>query len=140
MRKFAWRPLLAVIDERRLKISSELEAIKTGKESLASMQREYQLKIEEIENHARSKIQEAVVQGQQAAKEISDTARKEADHILEKAKENITVEITKAKVQLRDEIATLAISAAEKIVRQEMDKQKNKELVLQYLDEVKGYK
>lgn len=139
MGKFAWKPLLEVLETRRLKISSDLEEIRAGKETLAGMKREYDAKFAEIENQARLKIQESVMEGQRAAKELSDEARREADRILQKAKENIEVELAKAKVQLRDEIASLAISAAEKIVRKEMDRQKNKELVLQYIDEVKGY-
>lgn len=139
MGKFAWKPLLEVLETRRLKIASDLEEIRKGKETLAGMKQEYDAKFAEIENQARLKIQESVAEGQRAAKELSDEARREADRILQKAKENIDQEIAKAKVQLRDEIASLAISAAEKIVRKEMDRQKNKELVLQYIDEVKGY-
>lgn len=139
MRKFAWGPLLEVLETRRLKISTELEEIRKGRETLANMKQEYDAKFAEIENQARLKIQESVAEGQRAAKELADQARGEADRILQKAKENINLEIAKAKVQLRDEIASLAVTGAEKIVRREIDRPKNKELVLQYLDEVKGY-
>lgn len=140
LRKFAWGPLLSVLDERRTRIATEFEEISKGKESLAQMKAEYDTKIAEIENQARLRIQEAVLEGQQMAKEIADGAREEAHQILEKAKEKINQEIAKAKTQLRNEIATISVSAAEKIVRQELDKQKNKELVLQYIDELKGFK
>lgn len=140
LRKFAWGPLLGVLDERRTRIASELEEIRKGKESLAQMKTEYDTKISEIENQARLRIQEAVVEGQRMAREIAEGAREEAHQILEKAKEDIQREMVKAKAQLRDEIATIAVSAAGKIVRQEMNKQKDKELVLQYIDELKGFK
>ena len=137
LRKYAWGPLLGVLDARRLRISSELEGIEKGKASLAQMKLDYETKMTEIENQARLKVQDAVVQGQRAAKEIADAARAEAHAILEKAKENIDREIAKAKVQLREEIASLAVSGAEKIIRQELDSRKNKELVLQYIDQMK---
>lgn len=140
LRKFAWGPLLSVLDERRTRIATEFEEINKRKESLAQMKAEYDTKIAEIENQARLRIQEAVLEGQQVAKEIADGARAEAHQILEKAKEKINQEIAKAKTQLRNEIATISVSAAEKIVRQELDKQKNKELVLQYIDELKDFK
>ncbi|NKE72761.1 F0F1 ATP synthase subunit B [Nitrospiraceae bacterium HYJII51-Mn-bac16s-1-B09] len=140
LRKFAWGPLLGVLDERRTRIASELEEIRKGKESLAQMKTEYDTKLSEIENQARLRIQEAVVEGQRMAREIAEGAREEAHQILEKAKEDIQREMAKAKAQLRDEIATIAVSAAGKIVRQEMNKQKDKELVLQYIDELKGFK
>lgn len=140
LRKFAWGPLLGVLDERRTRIASELEEIRKGKESLAQIKTEYDTKLSEIENQARLRIQEAVVEGQRMAREIAEGAREEAHQILEKAKEDIQREMAKAKAQLRDEIATIAVSAAGKIVRQEMNKQKDKELVLQYIDELKGFK
>lgn len=140
LRKFAWGPLLAVLDERRARISTEFEEIGKAKESLAQIKAEYDTKIAEIENQARLRIQEAVLEGQQMAKEIADGAQEEAHQILEKAKEKINQEIAKAKTQLRNEIATISVSAAEKIIRQELDRQKNKELVLQYIDELKGFK
>lgn len=140
LRKYAWGPLLGVLDERRTRIATELEEIRKGKESLAQMKTEYDTKISEIENQARLRIQEAVVEGQRMAREIAEGARDEAHQILEKAKEDIQREMAKAKTQLRDEIATIAVSAAGKIVRQEMNKQKDKELVLQYIDELKGFK
>lgn len=138
LKKFAWGRLTAVLEERRSKILGELQEIEKGKEALAQMKREYEAKFAEIESQARLKVQEAVSAGQRAAKEIADAAREEAHQILEKAKQSIDREMSKAKVQLREEIASLAIAAAEKIVRQEIDAQKNKKLVLQYIDEVKG--
>jgi len=140
LRKFAWGPLLGVLDERRTRIATELEEIRKGKESLSQMKAEYDTKISEIENQARLRIQEAVTEGQRVAKEIADGAREEAHQILEKAKEDIQREMVKAKAQLRDEIATISVAAAGKIVRQELNKQKDKELVLQYIDELKGFK
>lgn len=140
LRKFAWGPLLAVLDERRARIATDFEEISKGKESLAQIKAEYDTKIAEIENQARLRIQEAVLEGQQMAKEIAEGAREEAHQILEKATEKINQEIAKAKTQLRNEIATISVSAAEKIIRQELDRQKNKELVLQYIDELKGFK
>lgn len=140
LRRFAWDRLSSILEERRTKIISELEETRKGRESLDQMRRDYEAKMAEIENQARLRVQEAVVEGQRAAKELADDARKEAHEILEKAKESIEREMAKAKAQLRDEIATIAVGAAEKIVRQEVNRQKNKELVLQYIDEVKGFK
>ncbi len=138
MRKFAWGPLLGLLDERRLRISSELEEIRKGKEALVQMKLDYEAKLSGIENEARLKIQEAVAEGQRVAKEISDSAREEARQAIEKAKEKIAMEVIKGKAQLREEIATLAVGAAEKIIRREISPQKNKELVLEYIDELKA--
>ena len=137
MKKFTWGPLLQMLEDRRAKIAAELSDIAASKEAVSQLQRDYEIKMQEIEKQARLKVQEAILEATQTAREITTTARKEADNILVKAKENIDREMAMAKMELRNEVASLAIATARKIIGQEMNAEKNKELVLQYMDELK---
>ncbi len=137
LKKYAWGPLLAMLDDRRNKIAAELTDIKTTKEDLSQLRADYEARMQEIEKQARVKVQEAVLEGGQLAREITTAARAEADQILIKAKENIDREVAAARIQMRNEVASLVIRTAEKVIRKEMNEQKNKELVLQYMDELK---
>ncbi len=138
MRKFAFQPLLAMLDARRQKILTEMEAIASGKAAAEATKRDYETKLREIEFQARLTAAQAAAEGQRVAKEISDEARKEAQGILQKAKAHIDHEMVKARVQLRDEVAMLAISCASRVIRAEINPEKNRSLVLGYLDEVNG--
>jgi F-type H+-transporting ATPase subunit b len=137
LKKYAWGPLLAMLDDRRNKIATELTEIKTTKEDLSQLRADYEARMQEIEKQARVKVQEAVLEGGQLAREITTAARAEADQILVKAKENIDREVAAARIQMRNEVASLVIRTAEKVIRKELNEQKNKELVLQYMDELK---
>jgi F-type H+-transporting ATPase subunit b len=137
MRRWAWKPLLKTLDDRRSKITSEWTEIKATKETIGQLQRDYETRLLEIEKQARAKMQEAIGAGEQTGREIANQARKQAEEILVKAKENIEREVVLARTQIRNEVAMLAIAAAEKVIRKEMNTAKNKELVLQYVDELR---
>ena len=140
MRKFAFRPLLSMLDARRQKIVSEMEAIAASKREMESLKRDYEVKLREIEHPARLAVQQAIAEGQRLAKEISDEARKEAQGILQKAKEQIGQEMAAARVQLRDDVAVLAVSCAAKIIRSEINPERNRALVLEQIEAINGKK
>ena len=136
MRKYAWGPLLQALEDRRSKITTELSDIAASKEGVSKLQQAYEAKMREVQKEALLKIQEAILEGQKVAREITTSARKEADDLLEKAKENISREMGLAKIKMRNEVAGLVIATAAKVIRRELDAEKNKGLVLQYMDEL----
>jgi F-type H+-transporting ATPase subunit b len=136
MRKYAWGPLLQALEDRRSKITTELSDIAASKEGVSKLQQEYEAKMREVQKEALLKIQEAILEGQKVAREITASARQEADDLLEKAKENISREMGLAKIQMRNEVAGLVIATAAKVIRSTLDAEKNKGLVLQYMDEL----
>ncbi len=140
LKRFAWKPLLSLLDERRERIASEFKNIENLKEELAKIEVDYRIKLAEIDTQARLRLQEAISEGQRISIEIQDKAREDAKKILSKAKVNIELEMAKAKVELRNEVAALAIRAAEKILREELDGKKQRELVIDFIEKVEQLK
>jgi len=138
LRRFAWGPLLGVLDERRQKIASDLASIDEGKAEIERMKQAYQAQLADVDSHARLRMQEAAAEGARQARDITDAARQEAQALLEKAGRDVQREVAQARIALRDEIATLAVAAAAQIIRQELDATRNRALVLRYIDEVRG--
>lgn len=134
LKKFAWKPLLAMLDERRESISSEFREIERLKSELSGLEEEYKAKLAEIEAEARVKIQEAISEGQRIAMDIQEKAREEAKKTIDKAKSNIELEVAAAKVELRNQMANIAIKAAEKILREELNADRQKRLVMDFID------
>ena len=135
LKKIAWKPLLSLLDERREKISSEFRNIERTKSELSRLEQDYKARLAEIEAQARQKIQEAVAEGQRIAVEVQEKAREEGKNILNKAKDNIELEIAKARVELRNQVASLAIRAAEKVLKEELSEERHKRLVTEFIDE-----
>ncbi|HET6370041.1 MAG TPA: F0F1 ATP synthase subunit B [Nitrospiria bacterium] len=136
LRRFAWGKLTGLLDERRNKIASEFAEIERTREEIAQERKAFEGRLAEIENTARQKVAEAVLEGQRVAREITDAAREESRKLVEKARENIVAETAAAKQQLKEEVARLSITIAEKILRQQIDEQKNRKLVMEMIDRV----
>lgn len=134
LKRFAWKPILQLLEERRNKINTEFNKIDQTKVEVAKLRQEYEQQLKTIEAQARQKILDAVQESQKIAAEIQEKARDDARQIIEKAKQNVELEIAKAKVELRDEIVNLTLQATEKMLNEKLDDQKHRELITQYID------
>ena len=72
--KFAWKPIMGILEERRQKIKSEFDQIEHDKSEVAKVHAEYDAKLKDIDNLARQKLTEAVNEGQKIAAEIKNRA------------------------------------------------------------------
>lgn len=116
----AWTPLLNSLKAREAKIQAEFDKIEKSAQDIEALKKEYALKMQKIEDEARAKITEAVEEGRRVSKEIQDKARVEAQSSFEKSKENLELEVAKARVSLRQNIADLTVQASEKILKEKL--------------------
>ena len=136
MKRVAWHPLLGVLDQRRAHIEEELRQAAKRKAELARLQDDYTQRLAKIEDEARSKIQQAILDGKRIAMEIQEQARAQGYAIVTKSKEAIELELAKAKVTLRDQVAQMTLEAVERILRQRLDERTDRRLVDAVLDEM----
>jgi F-type H+-transporting ATPase subunit b len=136
LKAFAWKPLLKMLEDRRKKIAGDIDEAEKIKSDAEALLDDYNAKLRDIETEARSKIQDAVGEGNRIATEIRDQAREEARQIVEKSREELSRDIAKARVQLRDEMVGMAITAAEKIISTKLDESEQKRLLDDFLKEV----
>ena len=136
LRRFAWGPLLGLLEARRQKIAGEFQEAERRKAEADGLKARYESELKGIEAQARQKLMEAVAEGQKVAGEIKAQAQTEAQHRLERANDEIARENEKAKEILKQRIIMLAIGAAEKILRQKLDDQAQRKLATEFVDEV----
>lgn len=136
LRRFAWGPLLTVLDQRRRQIAGGLEDAERTKQEMARLKATYERELAKIEEAARKKLLETVNEGRRIAAEIEEEGRAKAQLELLKAKEALALEVAKAKVGLRDQIVTLTVEAAEKLLRQRVDEPRDRALVEAFLAEL----
>jgi len=136
LRRFAWKPLLGILDQRRAQIEEELRKIAHSKEEVARIEAEYSRRLAQIHDEARVKVQEAILEGKRISLEIQEQARAQAQALLTKSKETLELELAKAKVTLRNEVAGMTVEALERILRQQVDEKADRRLVDTILDEL----
>lgn len=136
LKKFAWKPLLSLMEERRNKIVEEFKEIDNEKAKVAEMTAEYEAKLRDIENERRAKLVEAMDEGKKLAAEIKANAQNEVKDLHTKAKADLERDVEKAKVQLRDEMVAITMTAAEKVIREKLDDAKHRDLISKYIEEL----
>ena len=129
--KYIWPPLIKAIEERQNKIAEGLAAADKSAEVLA----ETQAKGKEIEAEARARATTIVSDGEKRGAMIVENAKQqaqvEADRIIANAKAEAAQEMTRAREQLRDEVAALAVAGAQQILAREVDKTVHSQLLEQ---------
>lgn len=136
LRRFAWGPLLKMLDERRARIEDGFRKIADGKAELNRLQQELHKRLATIEDEARTRLQQAALEGKRLAMQIQEDARAQALATVQKAKVTIELEIAKAKVTLRDEVADMTLDAVERLLRHKLDDKSDERLVAGILDEL----
>jgi F-type H+-transporting ATPase subunit b len=136
MRKFAWGPILDLLDQRREKIDSDYKAAERELGSAEALKADFETKLSEIKVIERERVQEAVHRGEQLADGIVTKARAEVDQTKAKSLQDLDLEARKAQKQLRDDVVHLAIGAAEKLIDERLDDQKHRQLIERYIDEL----
>jgi F-type H+-transporting ATPase subunit b len=136
LKRYAWKPLLSTLDERKERIKSEIKGIEKQKRDVEKLIEEYRDKLKEIDIYARSKTQEAVDEGKRRADEIQKEAQLKAHAMITKAQSDLQNEIVKAKEQLKDELVTMTVAATEKILQRNLGKEKQKDLLSDFVEQV----
>jgi F-type H+-transporting ATPase subunit b len=127
--KFVWTPIMGALEERRKGIADGLAASERG-------QHEQELakeRAKEVLHDAKAQASDIVGQAQKRAAEIVDeakgNARVEGERILTAARSEIEQEANRAKEQLREKVAALAVIGAEKILRKEINADAHQDIV-----------
>ena len=108
------------------------------KAELEQVQQDYRRRLAAIEDEARTKIQQAILEGKRVASEIQEQARAQSSAALTKSKEAVEMELAKAKVTLRNDVAQMTVDAVERILRRKLDAKADRELVDQILGELES--
>jgi F-type H+-transporting ATPase subunit b len=134
--KFAWKPLMGILEDRRQKIKSEFDKIETGKAEVADIKADLEAKLKDIDNLSRQRLTEAVNEGQRIAAEIKEGGRKEAKDIITRAKEELQRDVEKARAALKEDMVSITLAAAEKVISARLDDTENRRLVTDFIDNV----
>ena len=134
LKRFAWGPLLSMLEERRKKIADEFVNIDNEKAKVAELTAEYEGKLKDIDAERRARLVEAVDEGKKIAQEIKAAAQGEAEQARIKAKDELERDVAKAKVELKGDMIAMTVTAAEKIIGEKLDDEKHRKLIGDFID------
>jgi F-type H+-transporting ATPase subunit b len=132
---FAYKPILKMFDERANKIKESMDMTESVKQQAANAEEEAKKRIEEASQEGQEVIARAIKTGEEIRQKAENDAKPEAEALVDRARQEIQQERDEAIAELRKEFTDLTIAAAEKVIEQELDKERHLKLIEKVLDE-----
>ena len=137
LKKFAWKPILGMIKERETSIEDALNSARKAKHEMVALQASNERIILEARTVRDTLMKEARETKDSIIAEAKNLATKEADKIMVSARDNIQIEKMAAITDLKNQVASLSIEIAEKILKHELAAdEKQKALMNNLLEDV----
>ena len=131
--KYAFGPLTKAVQDRERALQDALDAAKADRAAAATLLSEHQAQIEAARNDAQKFIAEGRAVAEKMRTDMIEQTRKEQQDMLARARREIESEKDKAIMQLRREAVDLALAGASKVIEQNLESEKNRQLVETYL-------
>ena len=135
-KKFLFKPVMKMIQNRQQEIDDMYAQAQSAQDSAKALEAEYQTKLETAQATGDTLVKEAMARGKSREEEIIRQANKEADAIREKASADIAREKKKALNDAKDEISSLAMEIAGRVVGASLNAAQQEKLVDSFLEEL----
>jgi F-type H+-transporting ATPase subunit b len=134
--KFAFGPLTKAVADRERALQEAIDKANADRDAAAKLLQEHQARIEAARDDAQKFIAEGRGVAEKMRADMIEQTRKEQQDILERARRDIESEKEKAIAQLRREAVDLALAGASKVIEQNLESAKNRQIVESYLSSI----
>ncbi|PAQ12752.1 F0F1 ATP synthase subunit B [Bacillus sp. FJAT-42315] len=135
IKKFAWGPLMGIMQQREEHISSEIEAAEKSRVEAKKLLDETRAELKASRQEAQSIIENAKKVGDDQKNEIIAAARAEAERLKESAKMEIDQQKEQALAAVREQVASLSVLIASKVIEKELSAADQEKLINEYIKE-----
>jgi F-type H+-transporting ATPase subunit b len=134
--RYAWGPLVRVLDKRAERIESGLRAAEESEKRLAQVTDEVKRILDDARGQAREIIARAHQEATADADEVRNRGRRDAEAELQKALADIAAERDRALQELRAQVAAMVVEAASQILGRAIDERTHQRLIEESLEKV----
>jgi F-type H+-transporting ATPase subunit b len=127
--KFVWTPIMAALEARRKEIADGLAAAERGQHEQELAKERAKDALHEAKQQAAEIVNLAHKRANEIVEEAKNDAKAEGGRILAAAQAEIEQEINRSREALREKVAVLVISGAEKILQKEINADVHKDVV-----------
>jgi F-type H+-transporting ATPase subunit b len=135
LRIFLYKPVLKMLDERAKRTKEGMELAEATKKEYEQAKVEVQKQIDKGRQEAQAIITQAMQVGERLKEESRQEATKQAQVIVDRTRAELETERDKIVEDLRREFVGISISAAEKVIKETLDKEKHRKLIEETLQE-----
>ena len=134
LQRYAWEPILGAVDAREKRIQDSLDRAAGERKEASALLEEHRQQMADARLRAQELIGEGRAAGETLRQEIEGKARAEGLALIERAREAIEREKESAIQALRKESVDLALAAAARLMQEQLDQEKDRELIVGYVE------
>ncbi|MBQ8214858.1 MAG: F0F1 ATP synthase subunit B [Clostridia bacterium] len=136
VKKFLFKPVQKIFDQRKAEVDEVYKEANDAKVAAEADKKYYEERRADAQVEADAIVKKATDQAKRTGEEIVDEAKAEAKALKDKAEREIAQEKTKAINEAKDEIASISVQIAEKIVNRELNEKDQEQFVNRFVDEL----
>jgi F-type H+-transporting ATPase subunit b len=136
LKKFAWKPILTALEQRENAIRESLEKAEKAKDDAQKVLDQNQVNLAKAEEESKQIINQSRAYAEKLKDQIAQESKVQAKKMIEEAAAEIERKKDAAFDELKSQVVEIAISAAEKILRESLDKETQKRIVNKYIGEI----
>lgn len=136
LKKFAWGPLMSMMEEREKLIANEIDEAEKSRKEAAIASEEAAAQLLQTKQEAQKIVEDARDAGVKLEQDIIESARLEAERLKVAAQADIQNEKEKAIQALQDQVASLSVLIASKVIEKELNTTDQDHLINEYIKEV----
>jgi len=137
LKKFAWKPILDSVNDREEGIKDALDSAEKAKLEMQNLQADNQKLLKEARAEREAMLKEARDIKNKMIEDAKGEAQEQANKMIAQAQDAIESEKKAAVAELKNQVATLSLDIAEKVVRAELS---NKDKQLKLVETMLGEK
>jgi len=130
-----YRPVRRILDERSERIRASMEQAEQIKETMAKTEEQVKEQLEAARKVGQNILAQAEQMGERLRDEARGQAKQDAEVIIARARSEIQRERDEAIEELRRQFVDLAITAAEKVISETLDRERHRRLIEEVLEE-----
>lgn len=131
-----YKPVMGKLEERAQRIKKGVDDAAQAEKLLAEAQARYQDEMDRARREARETVERGSRVAEQQRQEIIAQARQEAHELIMRAQQQAQREIQEGKIALRQEMVDLAITIASRLLQENLDEEKQHQLIQGFLDDL----
>lgn len=136
----AYKPIIRMLDQRSAKIKESMEQAEAIRQKTAQTEEEIKAQLEAARKEGQAIIAQATQIGDRLKEEAKKEARQEAEFLITKARTEIERERDEIVDELRKEFVDVAVTAAEKVLKETLDKERHRRIIEEVLKESSTFK
>jgi len=135
LRLFLYTPVMKVLDERAKRTKEAMELADATKKEFEQAKEEVQKQIEKGRQEGQAIITQALQTAERLKEESRSEAAKQAQVIIDRTRSELGAERDKIIGDLRREFVDISIAAAEKVIKETLDREKHRKLIEETLQQ-----